>query len=348
MRHSASRLTPGGSSLRLDEPLLFLLGQLALIGPSLGVALILGLVLRWRDPEGHHDDRRLLLGAFTVPPLAVATLSAVVARANLNWAAPTFVAGCLLAVAWALHMGRRGPLARAVALNAALGLALYIALVAAPVIWWRGEPVGVAAHFQGWGELGRRIAVRAAELGDAHVLTDLRELLPVAGYYGRVPASRLVEWNPSAVPHSQFQVRSRLDAGDPGPWLYVSYRPRPSGVLKRFAHADLRRRGDRRAGPRAQPHALAVRAARLPRLHECRWPRRARHPGTELTRMARALQTICSRRRSRRSMERNSRRVRGPYVTSRRPAWAPPCSSCASASWSPLIDPRGWRSGFTL
>ena len=161
------------------------------------------------------------------------------ARANLNWAAPTFVAGCLLAVAWALHMGRRRPLARAVALNAALGLALYTALVAAPVIWWRGEPVGVAAHFRGWRELGRRIAVRAAELGDAHVLTDLRELLPVAGYYGRVPASRLVEWNPSAVPHSQFQARSRLDAGDPGPWLYVSYRPRPSGVLKRFAHADL-------------------------------------------------------------------------------------------------------------
>ena len=79
MRHSASRLTPGRVEPAPRRALLFLLGQLALIGPGLGVALILGLVLRWRDPEGHHDDRRLLLGAFTVPPLAVATLSAVVA-----------------------------------------------------------------------------------------------------------------------------------------------------------------------------------------------------------------------------------------------------------------------------
>jgi 4-amino-4-deoxy-L-arabinose transferase-like glycosyltransferase len=235
VRHSASRLSPGVSSFRLDEPLLFLLGQFALVGPNLGVALVIGLFA----PAGRRDDRRLLLGTFTVLPLAVALLVSIVARANLNWAAPAYVAGCVLAVAWALGAGRQRPLARAVALNAALGFALYGALAAVPAMRWRGQPVPVAARFHGWAELGRRVAARAAALGDARVLADLRELLPVAAYYGRVPESRLVEWNPSGVPHSHFQARARLEAGDPGPWLFVSYRPQPTGVTKRFARAEL-------------------------------------------------------------------------------------------------------------
>jgi hypothetical protein len=210
-----------------------------LIGPSLGVALVLGLVLPSRDPTGRWDDQRLLLGAFTVLPLAVVLLVSLVSRANLNWAAPAHVAGCILAVAWALRAGRHGPLARAVALNVALGLALYGALVAVPEVQWRGSSLPVAARFHGWGELGRRVAARAAQLGDARVLTDLRELLPIAGYYGRVSQSRLVEWNPSGVPHSHFQAQTRLEPGDPGPWLYVSYRPRPAGVTNRFAQVDL-------------------------------------------------------------------------------------------------------------
>ncbi len=240
VRHSASRLLPGTASFQLREPLLFLLGQFAIIGPNLGVALVLAFVLRWRDPGAPREDLRRLLGVFTVLPLAVAALVGVVARVNLNWAAPAYVAGCILAVAWALDAGRRRPLARAVALNAVLGLVLYAALAALPVIRLPDmPPVQVAARFRGWGELGRRVAAYAAQLGDARVLADLRELLPVAGYYGRVPEARLVEWNPSGIPHSHFQARARLDAGDPGPWLFVSWRPRPTGVLDRFARAEL-------------------------------------------------------------------------------------------------------------
>jgi hypothetical protein len=239
VQHSASRLLPGGSGFRLAEPLLFLLGQLALIGPSLGVALVLALVLASRDPTGRWDDLRLLLGAFTVPPVAVALLVGIVSRANLNWAAPAYVAGCVLAVAWALEAGRQRPLARAIALNVVLGLAMYGALVAVPALRWRGRRWPVAEHFHGWGELGRRAAARAAELGDARVLADLRELLSVAGYYGRVPQSHLVEWDPSGLAHSQFQAQTRLEPDDPGPWLYVSYRPRPAGVTRRFAEVDL-------------------------------------------------------------------------------------------------------------
>src|SRR4029453_14561681 len=86
---------------------------------------------------------------------------------------------------------------------------------------------------------GRAIGARAEALGGARVLVDLRELLAVAGYYGHVPDDRLVEWDPDGVPHSQFQLRTRLEAGDPGPFLFVSYRAKPAGVTRRFQQVEL-------------------------------------------------------------------------------------------------------------
>ena len=48
-----------------------------------------------------------------------------------------------------------------------------------------------------------------------------------------------MEWNPDGVPHSQFQLRTRIAAGDPGPFLFVSYRPKPAGVTRRFEGVEL-------------------------------------------------------------------------------------------------------------
>jgi Dolichyl-phosphate-mannose-protein mannosyltransferase len=237
VRHALSRLRPGVSSLRPDEPLLFVLAQLVVFGPLLYGWLLARELRFWRPPG---DDSRLLLGAFTVPPLALAIVVSVVARANANWAAPAYVGGTVL-VAWCLLRSRRSRLLQAsLAVNAGLGLLLYGVLANVPAIALpHGTVVPVAARLGSWDQLGREIASRAAALGDARVLVDLRELLAVAGYYGRVPEDRLVEWNPDGVPHSQFQLRTRIAAGDPGPFLFVSYRPKPAGVIRRFESAEL-------------------------------------------------------------------------------------------------------------
>jgi 4-amino-4-deoxy-L-arabinose transferase-like glycosyltransferase len=237
IRHALSRLRPGVSSLRPDEPLLFVLAQLLVFGPVLcGWLLARGLKF-WRLPA---DDPRLLLGAFTVLPLALAIVVSIVARANANWAAPAYVAGTVL-VAWDLLRARRARLLQAsVALNAGLGLLLYGVLATVHAVPLPGGAVvPVGARLEGWDQLGRRVAARAAALGDVRVLVDLRELLAVAGYYGRVAQSRLVEWNPDGVPHSQFQLRTRIAAGDPGPFLFVSYRPKAPGVTRRFESEEL-------------------------------------------------------------------------------------------------------------
>lgn len=237
VRHSLSRVRPGISSFRADEPLLFVLAQLAVFGPVLFAWLVAREVRFWRPAA---EQRRLLLGAFTIPPLGLAILVSIVARANANWAAPAYVAGTVLVAGELLRAGRIRLLHASLALNAGVGLLLYGLLVAVPAIAVPAGPtLPVAARLHGWDVLGGRIADRAAALGDARVLVDLRELLAVAGYYGRLPERQLVEWNPSGVPHSQFQLRARIDPGDPGPFLFVSYRPAPAGVLRRFEHVEL-------------------------------------------------------------------------------------------------------------
>lgn len=236
VRHTLERAAPGGSSFRLGEPIGFVLAQLFIFGPVLCWALVAW--ARGRLPPGSGHDR--LLASCTVLPLAAAVAVSVAARGNANWGAPAYVAGTILVVS-ALLAGGRAALARASAvLNAGVGLAVYLALAGLPAFPVPGaEPIAVGARFTGWETLGRRTAAEAAALGDARILADLRELLAVAGYYGRVPEHRLVEWNPSGMPHSHFQLRTRLEAGDPGPFVFVSYRPRPVGVTRQFAHTEL-------------------------------------------------------------------------------------------------------------
>jgi len=237
VRHALSRVQPGVSSLRPDEPILFVLVQLAVFGPLLCGWLYARELRFWRV---RPDDPRLLLGAFTVPPLAVALLVAAVARANANWGAPAYVAGTVLVTWQLLRLRHVRFLTAALAVNTGLGLLLYGALAAVPALPIPAGPVlPVRARLRGWDELGRRVAARATALGDAPVLVDLRELLAVAAYYGRVPETRLLEWNPSGVPHSQFELHATLTGGDPGPFLFVSYRPHPFGVLRHFEHVEL-------------------------------------------------------------------------------------------------------------
>lgn len=236
VHHSLSRVRPGTSSFGLDETVLFVVAQFGVFGPIMFPALIEVTARLWLRRR-RLNERSLLLAAFTLVPLAIAAAVSIVARANPNWAAPAYVAGTVLVARELLPLGRARALGLTVALNAGLGMLLYGLLSAVPAITVPGGTlVQVRARLQGWDALGRRIAERADGLRNARILADLRELLAVAGYYGRIPAERLVEWNPSGVPHSQFQLQTHLDAGEPGPFLFVSYRPRPAGVLQRFDH----------------------------------------------------------------------------------------------------------------
>jgi hypothetical protein len=237
VRHALARVRPGVSSLRPDEPLLFVLAQLAVFGPVLCAWLFARELRFWRPPA---DDRRLLLGAFTILPLALAIVVGIVARANANWAATAYVAGTILIAGQLLRSRREWVLRVSLAVNAGLGLLLYLVLTALPAVAVPGGPLLPAgARLAGWDELGLQVGARAAALGGARVLVDLRELLAVAAYYGHVPEAQLVEWDPDGVPHSQFQLHTRLVAGDPGPFLFVSYRPKPAGVTSRFERVEL-------------------------------------------------------------------------------------------------------------
>lgn len=225
-----------GGLLHPEQLLEFLAGQILVIGPLLAIPLIglLAAPRRWRDPDG-----RWYALALTLPLIALVSLQALMARANVNWAMPAAIGGSLLACALLLGRGRRRWLALAVAVNLASTAVVYhyhglAGLLNVPLSA-RSDPY---ARLLGWPEATAAVAQRFLSAYPA---------LPVAGtdravlanlvYYGRLPPTRLVSWNPRGEPRHQYDLAADMARHPGGSFLFVHDRPLEPGVLERFEAA---------------------------------------------------------------------------------------------------------------
>lgn len=283
-----ARLEPG----RLIE---FLAAQIAVFGPIAWVGFVLGArvapmagkpapygepAARWSAAE----TRRLLLW-FALPFLGVIAVQGLVARANANWAAPTYVAAAILAASWFAPRPRW--LAAALALDVALAvLGLQYREIAASVgVTWRWRDPG--AELVGWEPVGRQVARlllsrsgRDAS-GDTggegaaplRLLTDDRSLLSWLTYYARpLPADALI-FNPLRRLENHFELLYDVGDAPAGPFLFVSQRDRGPELAALFDSAEPvgRIEGGGSRGP-ASRHVLYV--YRLGRFHGYPPPRR--------------------------------------------------------------------------
>lgn len=194
MQHGFVTAQHTAANARFDAPRLFnigelfefILGQAAVIGPLLFIALV---ALFWRagtQPVAQRVEDRFLL-AFMLPTLLFVALIAFVSRANANWAAAAYPA----AIAWiagrlAAGIGGRRFLGGATAFNAGLfALAAYL-FAYHPEIANRSDGIREA---RAWDETAREIALRAAAQpgGPAFtaVLVDDRTTFFELGYYWR-------------------------------------------------------------------------------------------------------------------------------------------------------------------
>jgi 4-amino-4-deoxy-L-arabinose transferase-like glycosyltransferase len=144
----------------LNKIVEFMTGQALLIGPIVFFVL-LGLFARVSNrAAGLSDEDRFLL-AFTLPPLVLVTLFAIIARADANWAvtaypaALTWITGSLISNA----NGRR-VFAAALISNAVIGGVIAFG-------FFHPSSAGVIRGMRestGWRETARTIALRAAPL----------------------------------------------------------------------------------------------------------------------------------------------------------------------------------------
>lgn len=197
-----------------DQLLEFFFGQFLVFGPLL-MALFL---YRLGGPSGWIKDPALRVTAlFALPFLGIICLQALLARAQLNWAAPTYVAATLFIVG-ALSQRRQWRwLIAALAINLLLALAIYHYH---PLMRGLGIELTRSNDFYGrvtgWRELGQAVSERLAAHPDATLLCDDRNVMAELIYYVRPHPFDARMWNPRPAikDHYKFTADVEDHGGD--------------------------------------------------------------------------------------------------------------------------------------
>jgi 4-amino-4-deoxy-L-arabinose transferase-like glycosyltransferase len=163
----------GGPSPSVSALAVFLLSQLAVVGPVVAVVAALRLV----RPGGGDTAA---LAALAAVPLAVIAGQALLDGANANWAVAGWLPGTMIALAWLAD--RPGWLRLSLAINGAVSLALPL-VVMAPGLRLGEEPL--LARYLGRAELSRQVIAAAQSAGGLPVVADRRDVLADLFYTGR-------------------------------------------------------------------------------------------------------------------------------------------------------------------
>ncbi|MDD3354064.1 glycosyltransferase family 39 protein [Zoogloea sp.] len=230
-RHTAeiTRVGHGERGLHPGQLGEFIGAQWLSIGPILG--LLLGwALLRSRRLWAERAHRTLL--TFILPLLGLVSLQALTGRANGNWAAPVFVAACLLLPAVFLAERRRWLLA-GIAFNLVAAMAVYhwpdIARATGTALTAKNDPYKRA---RGW----TRLADALKPMIDAHpgyvVVTEDRELMAHLRY--RLPIPEYATWHPAGTPVSHYDLVTTLRDKRGRNVLYIGRRPDITPIAERF------------------------------------------------------------------------------------------------------------------
>jgi len=218
----------------------FLGAQWLSFGPLLSVGLAWALL---RSRSLWHDTRFRFLLMMILPLLVVVGAQALTGRANGNWAAPIFVGGTVLTIAFLAGAGRaRWNLAvGAVALNLLLAPVAYhwpdLLRLAGKELTSRNDPYKRA---RGWQDLAEAVRPQVESAfhthPDAVLLSDDRELLAQLIYHLR-PA-HYARWQPQTHITDHYGLTAPLTTSTGRVFVLVSDRADVSAIATRFASAE--------------------------------------------------------------------------------------------------------------
>lgn len=209
-----------GPGLHWDELQEFLLGQMAIMGPILFLALV---VLVARARTWWQDDTSRFLACFTLPFLVVISLQALLGRANANWAAMTYAAGTIWVVSALLRANRRGLLVASLALHAVvMVLAYHYHAIAHATGRELTRKTDYYKRVQGWDVLGAKVRALLAELPNTPLLSNERDTISELSYYARPQGSDALWWNPEGRINSHYALSTTLSGKGNMNFLFVT------------------------------------------------------------------------------------------------------------------------------
>jgi 4-amino-4-deoxy-L-arabinose transferase-like glycosyltransferase len=163
----------------------FLVTQFAVFGPVPFAVLIAGsAILAWRR---RFEPTDVLLLCFTLPPVALVAVQALVSRANANWSGASYLPGAILVAAWLIRWRARRLLIAALVIQAAIAAAFF-ALVLRPHLADRLGQANGLKRARGWAQTAQIVVRRIRDeqpAGLTAVAVNNRFLYYALAYYGR-------------------------------------------------------------------------------------------------------------------------------------------------------------------
>lgn len=207
--HTESNAHWAHASFDPRELLSFLASQFGVFGPVLMAA--------WFAAVRHisTDAKRTMpQGAFcalAAAPFVLIAIQSLIAGANANWAATTYVTAIPPAVREIRERWPRLMLWLSFLLAGAVQLLVW-ALLLHPAAADPLELGNVFKRQEGWRDLARAVSVRFAQEPYDYVVTDNRSVTAELVYYMRPSGAKLRIWDPSVASHNQFDMTMRLTA----------------------------------------------------------------------------------------------------------------------------------------
>jgi 4-amino-4-deoxy-L-arabinose transferase-like glycosyltransferase len=186
----------------------FFVGQFGCMGP-IGFSFLL---IALASPSVWRDPKLGFLAAMTLPFLAMISLQALLAKANVNWAAPAYFAGALLVTAGWMDRFRAPWWLSAVLINLVLLSCFYHYHALAASLGVRltraSDPY---ARVLGWPELASAIRPRLSEHPDALLAVEDRREYALLSYYLRLQPERIRIWNPDNEKKNHFHLVADME-----------------------------------------------------------------------------------------------------------------------------------------
>ncbi len=235
--HTAEVSELAGPLFHPDHLATFLAGQFAVFGP---VAMAIYLWLAGGGGQGYRREPERFLLTLSLPFLAAIAVQALLARAYLNWAAPTYLGAAVLVTGWTLTRNSRLFMA-ALGLNIALGLSLYHYQPVAHAVGVKEIPRSLdpRSRIRGWQELARAVEPVLERHPGAALLAEDRFVLAELRFYLRPGAFGY--WSPGGRIRDHYALTADIRSRQGEDFLLVTGRRDPERLAPHFR--DMERVG---------------------------------------------------------------------------------------------------------
>ena len=222
-------------ALHIDKLIEFLMSQFAVFGPVFFSILIFLLFKPYI-----RSERFKLLYIFTYTILFIISFVAILGRAFANWAAPAYVAGTILIVAYLLFTKKEKLLKIGIAVNIIMAISFYHYHTFLKILDIEiSSKIDPYKRVLGWHQLAEELKPLIKKYPNSVILYDDRKTMSEMVYYLRTLKNPYVMYNPTNRYRNQFDMDTNINEYKTKDFIYITKSKHIDDVRKVFGEVNL-------------------------------------------------------------------------------------------------------------